>query len=119
MTDKETVTPSSGNIFEDLGLPNAKTLKYKADLTVQISKIIKQKKWTQLEAAKTLGIAQAKLSAILSGRITVTLDKLITYLEVLGYEVEITSRKRLTKNRKRQTTTKKTTTKVPRKVAVS
>jgi predicted XRE-type DNA-binding protein len=100
MSEEEIITPSSGNVFEDLGLPNAKTLKYKADLTVHIARIIKQKKWTQMQAAKALGIAQAKLSAILSGRVAVTLDKLITYLEILGYEVEITSRKRPAKNLK-------------------
>lgn len=90
---EEKATIGSGNVFEDLGFPNAKVMKYKADLLIQISKIIKQRKWTQVRAAKELGIPQPKLSGILSGRVSVTIDKLVAYLEMLGYEVEMTPKK--------------------------
>jgi len=85
---KEKMTLSSGNVFEDLGFKNAKIMKYKAELVIQLAKIIRQKKLTQMEAASKLGIAQSKLSAILSGRVSLTLDKLITYLDTLGCEIE-------------------------------
>ncbi len=45
---------SSGNVFADIGLPNAEELLAKADLISQINDLIKQKKLTQVAAAKLL-----------------------------------------------------------------
>jgi hypothetical protein len=45
---------SSGNVFADLGLPNAGELKTKLRLCMAIN-ILEQRKLTQTEAAKVLG----------------------------------------------------------------
>jgi len=51
--DKDlTVKSGSGNVFADLGLPNADELLLKAKLADQISDIISQRQLTQTEAAE-------------------------------------------------------------------
>ena len=44
----------SGNIFADLGLPNAEEHQLKAALVVQLSRLIKERKLSQVDAAKLL-----------------------------------------------------------------
>jgi len=61
-------TVSSGNIFADMGLPNAEELLAKADLAIQISRIIEERELTQAEAAELLAIDQPKVSALVRGR---------------------------------------------------
>ena len=41
MSKKPTVTPGSGNVFADVGLPDAEGELFKAELTYQIAKQIK------------------------------------------------------------------------------
>jgi hypothetical protein len=48
----------SGNVFADLGLPNAEQELLKAQLTLQIYRIVKQRGLTQTQAAKALGVRQ-------------------------------------------------------------
>jgi predicted XRE-type DNA-binding protein len=57
----------SGNIFADLGLPNAEEHRLKAALVVQLSRLIKERKLSQVDAAKLLGVKQPDLSNILRG----------------------------------------------------
>jgi hypothetical protein len=49
---------ASGNVFADLGLPNADQELLKARLTLQIYRIVKQRGLTQTQAAKALGVKQ-------------------------------------------------------------
>jgi predicted XRE-type DNA-binding protein len=58
------VTESSGNVFADLGLPNAEELQTKVRLAVWLNKILEQRKLTQAEAARVLGVNQPKVSAL-------------------------------------------------------
>jgi len=58
ITKKAHVTESSGNVFADLGLPNADQELMKARLTLQIYRLIKDRDLTQTEAGKILGISQ-------------------------------------------------------------
>lgn len=55
----------SGNIFADLGLPNAGEHLLKASLVVQLHRLIKARKLTQTAAAKRIGVKQPDLSKIL------------------------------------------------------
>ncbi len=59
----------SGNVFADLGLPNAEQELLKARLTLQIYKIIKARGLTQAEAGKVLGIKQPHVSALMRNRV--------------------------------------------------
>jgi hypothetical protein len=54
----ERVVEGSGNVFVDLGLPDADQELMKARLSLQIAHIIKDRGLTHAEAAKILGIQQ-------------------------------------------------------------
>jgi len=88
MTQK--IIESSGNVFEDLGLPDAEERLAKAGLASQIADIIKRRKLTQTKAAKQLGINQPKISALLRGNLAgFSTDRLIKFLNLLGQDVDI------------------------------
>jgi predicted XRE-type DNA-binding protein len=59
---------SSGNVFADLGLPNPDQELLKANLTMQIFRIINARKLTQARAGKILGLPQPHVSDLMSGR---------------------------------------------------
>jgi predicted XRE-type DNA-binding protein len=87
------VTEGSGNVFADLGLPNADQELLKARLTLQIYRIIKQRGLTQTQAAKALGIKQPHVSLLMRNRAgTFSVGRLIDFLTALGQDVEITVR---------------------------
>jgi predicted XRE-type DNA-binding protein len=88
--DDNRVTPSSGNVFADLGFENPDEMLLKAELVRQISKAIKDKGFNQYQAAEVLGIDQPKVSALLRGRFSgYSLERLFKYLNVLGKDLEI------------------------------
>jgi predicted XRE-type DNA-binding protein len=87
---KSRITPGSENIFADLGLPNAEQELLKAQLTLQIYKIVKERGLTQAEAGKILGIKQPHVSALMRNRSgTFSVGRLMEFLTALGQDVEI------------------------------
>lgn len=87
---KDLVHRSSGNVFADLGLPDAEEYLAKSELAVQIFKLIKQRRLTQAAAAKILGINQPKVSALVNGRLDgFSTDRLFRFLNALGCDVRI------------------------------
>jgi predicted XRE-type DNA-binding protein len=85
------VERSSGNVFADLGLPEAKQELLKAKLTLQIHKLIKSRGLTQAEAAKLLGTTQPQMSSLMRLRpVSVSVGRLMEFLTVLGQDVEVT-----------------------------
>lgn len=83
----------SGNVFADLGLANPDERLAKARLASAINAIIEQRGWTQSEAAKHLKTHQPVLSALRHGRLrSITYDRLVDWLVLLGQSVEITVR---------------------------
>jgi predicted XRE-type DNA-binding protein len=89
--DKETTsTPSSGNVFADLGLPDAEDLLAKANLALHIRRTIEARKLTQVQAARILGLDQPKVSAIINGRLDgYSTERLMRFLNDLGCDVQI------------------------------
>jgi|SRR5580700_3994194 predicted XRE-type DNA-binding protein len=84
------ITKSSGNVFEDLLLPDAPGLMARAQLTREIAKVIERKKLNQVEAAQRLGIDQPKISALLRGRFEgFSVERLIRLLGALDQDVKI------------------------------
>jgi predicted XRE-type DNA-binding protein len=59
MKRKTKSTKSSGNVFADLGLPNADEHLIKADIVIAIAERIKTKRLTQAEVSKLIGLAQS------------------------------------------------------------
>ena len=81
---------SSGNVFADLGLPDAEKLKIKSGLVIEITKAIRRLNLTQAEAAERMGITQPKVSALLRGEFSnLSERKLMDCLNRLGYDIEI------------------------------
>lgn len=84
------VENSSGNVFADLGLPNADKLKIKSGLVIEITKAIRRLGLTQQAAAKRMEITQAKVSDMMRGDFTnLSERKLMDCLNRLGYDIEI------------------------------
>ncbi len=83
----------SGNVFRDLGLPDADLLQAKADLVHQISALIEKGGLTQMQAADVLRVTQPKISALLHGRLDgFSMDRLVRFLNALDQDVEISVR---------------------------
>ena len=80
------------HVFADLGLPNSEQELVKAKLTVQIYQILRDRKITQIEAARLLGTAQAQmLAGLMRCRpVSVSVGKLMEFLTTLGQDVEVT-----------------------------
>ena len=84
------VQRSSGNVFADLGLPDAEKLKIKTGLVVEIRKAMRTLGLTQKEAAKRMGIPQPKVSCMMNGDFSnLSERKLMDCLNRLGYDIEI------------------------------
>jgi predicted XRE-type DNA-binding protein len=90
MGNENNVYVSSGNVFADLGLSNPEERLVKAELVRKIGEIITTRKLTQVQAAEILGIDQPKVSSLMRGRLSgFSTDRLISYLNSLGNDVEI------------------------------
>jgi predicted XRE-type DNA-binding protein len=84
-------TPSSGNVFADLNLPQADDLLAKAELAAKIIAEIQRRRLTQSHAAAILGIDQPKVSALKQGKLSgFSIERLMRFLLVLGLDIEIT-----------------------------
>lgn len=93
MAKKATIKRGSGNVFADLGLPNPEQELLKAQLTLQIYKIVKARKLTQAQAGAVLGIKQPHVSALMRNRAgNFSVGRLMEFLIALGQDVKITVR---------------------------
>jgi len=87
------VSKSSGNVFADIGVPDAEEELTKAQLASHIRQVIKRRRLTQVAAAAVMGIDQPKLSALLNGRLAnISSGRLMRLLAALGQDVDITIR---------------------------
>ncbi len=98
---KMKITPSSGNVFRDLGFSReeAEYLKVRAVLMLHVQEIVRNRRLRQTQAAKILGVTQPRVSDLLRGRIDLfSTDTLIDMLTRLGGRVKLvvkTPRKKL------------------------
>ena len=91
----------SGNVFEDLGLPDAAALQAKAELVSRICDIIAERGLTQAQAAKILGVNQPKVSALMRGNLDgFSSDRLFRFLNALGSDIEIAIKPRARSSRR-------------------
>jgi predicted XRE-type DNA-binding protein len=80
----------SNNIFKDLGCSNPDEKLVKAEIAFIINKIIKERKLTQKEAAKILGIDQPKISALKHGKLSgFSIERLFSFLRALDQCIDI------------------------------
>jgi len=92
MTEQEVITPSSGNVFIDMGLKpeEAAVLALRADLMGRLRLMVRDNGWTQVQAAEHFGIAQSRVSDLMRGKWDkFSLDMLITLAARAGRQVEL------------------------------
>ena len=88
--DKVPVQHGSGNVFADLGLPDAEERLAKAALAVRIGEAIQSLRLTQAQAARRLGVDQHKISRLLRGQLSgFSTECLLHFLTLLGRDIEI------------------------------
>ena len=84
------IEPSSGSVFTDLGLPDAAELDTKVRLAVEINRLIKDRRLTQVTAAECLEVSQPKISALKNYKLDgFSVERLMSFLLSLGRDVEI------------------------------
>ncbi|HUW28866.1 MAG TPA: helix-turn-helix transcriptional regulator [Sulfuriferula sp.] len=90
MIDGVEVELSSGNVFADLGLPDATKLKIKSGLVIEITKAVSKLGLSQEEAGRRMGLPQPKVSGLFRGAFSnISECKLMDCLIRLGYDIEI------------------------------
>jgi predicted XRE-type DNA-binding protein len=84
------VEVGSGNVFADLGFPDAKELKLKVQLAVEVNRVLEERALSQDKAAKLLGIRQPHVSELVRYRLDrFSVERLMDFLTRLGKDVQI------------------------------
>jgi len=95
MNETITIEPGSGNVFADLGYPNAEEMLTKARLAQRITEVLEKKRLTQIQAAKLLDLDQPKVSKLLRGQLReFSTERLFRFLTALDQDVEIVIRRK-------------------------
>jgi len=90
---KEEVVRSSGNVFADLGFPDAEERQTKVRLAAAINQLLNQRRLSQSAAARRLGINQPKVSALLNYKLQgFSVERLLRFLTALDQDVKIVIR---------------------------
>jgi len=83
----------SGNVFKDLGLPNAEEHLIKAQLVYKIDALMKERGLKQAEAAELFGVRQPDVSKMLRGEFRqFSVERLLRFLVALDQDVSIVVR---------------------------
>ena len=81
---------STGNVFQDLGFPNAEEHLVKAQLVFKIDTLMKERRMKQVEAANRFGIRQPDVSRMLRGDFRqFSVERLLRFLVALDQDVAI------------------------------
>lgn len=81
---------SSGNVFKDIGVPNAEEHFVKAKLVFKIDTIMKERGMKQIDAAHLFGVRQPDVSKMLRGEFRqFSVERLLRFLVALNQDVEI------------------------------
>lgn len=91
------IVESCGNVFADLGFSKeeAENLLARTVFMAEIKKVIRESEWTQVEAARRLGVSQPRISDLMHGRIDkFSVDMLMKWLERLDRRVVFTIERR-------------------------
>ena len=81
---------STGNVFADIGLPDADEHFVKAKLVFKIDGLMRERGLKQVEAASLFGVKQPDVSKMLRGDFRqFSVERLLRFLVALGQDVEI------------------------------
>ena len=86
---------SSGNVFLDIGFPphEAQNLRVRADLMIELIRLVRSRKLTQVAASKLFDVSQPRMSDLMTGKVDrFSIDALVEMLARAGRRVEIRTR---------------------------
>ena len=93
--DMERVVRGTGNVFADLGFPNALKRQAKVRLAYALNQVLQGRKLSQAEAAKVLRVTQPKVSALSHYKLSgFSVERLMNLLTALDQDVEIVIRRK-------------------------
>ena len=92
---RDQVTRGTGNVFADLGFPDAAERQAKLRLAYALNQVLEEGKLSQADAAKALGVTQPKVSALRHYKLAgFSVERLMNLLTALDQDVEIVIRRK-------------------------
>jgi predicted XRE-type DNA-binding protein len=89
------ITRGTGNVFADLGYPDAQKRQTKLRLAHAINGVIGRKRLSQTAVAERLGVGQPKVSALVHYKLEgFSVERLMTFLTALDQDVDIVVRRK-------------------------
>jgi predicted XRE-type DNA-binding protein len=94
--DRDTaIVRGTKNVFADLGYPDAAERQAKLRLAYALNQVLEERKLSQAEAAKVLGVTQPKVSALLRYKLAgFSVERLMNLLTAVDQDVEIVIRRK-------------------------
>ena len=92
---REPVTRGTGNVFADLGFPDAAERQAKLRLAHALNQVLEARRLSQADAAKVLRVSQPKVSALRHYKLAgFSVERLMNLLTALDQDVEIVIRQK-------------------------
>ena len=89
------VTRGTGNVFADLGFPDAAERQAKLRLAYALNQVLEARRLSQADAAKVLSVTQPKVSALRHYKLAgFSVERLMNLLTALDQDVEIVIRRK-------------------------
>ena len=93
--DDDYVTESSGNLWADVGRPDAAEANARSQLMHHVIDILRDRKVTDAQAAALLGTPEEVVQQLMAWKLgNFSTGQLFAFLEALGYDVDIGVHKR-------------------------
>ena len=90
---KERVTRGTGNVFADLGFPDAAERQAKLRLAYALNQVLEARRLSQADAAKVLGVTQPEISALRQYKLAgFSVERLMNLLPALDNAGELAVR---------------------------
>jgi predicted XRE-type DNA-binding protein len=88
--DENYAWESTGNLWADIGRPDAAELHARSQLMGHVTDILRERELTQVQAAELLGTTQPVVSDLMRQKLQkFSIERLFSFLEALGHDVEI------------------------------
>src|SRR5687767_1909555 len=92
---REWITRGTRNVFADRGFPDAAERQAKLRLAYALNRLLEQRKLSQAEAAKVLGVTQPKISTLRNYKLAgFSVERLMNLLTAIDQDVEIVIRQK-------------------------
>jgi predicted XRE-type DNA-binding protein len=92
---RESITRGTGNVFADLGFPDAGERQAKLRLAYALNQLLDGRNLSQADAASVLRVTQPKISALRNYKLAgFSVERLMNLLTALDQDVEIVIRRK-------------------------